>query len=191
MKVESPSQPFLMIGYKRPDQLHKDDPVFDVLAGILSSGRTSLLYKDLVRDTKLAMAAMAQAAFPGAKYPNLFLFYIMPSLGHTVEENEKACYQSLEALKKEKVDDTTLRRVKTKIRAGLIRQLDSNAGMAGLLTYFHVNYGNWRKLFTGLKDINNVTADDVQRVARQYFLEGARTVAYLVKPEAEPTEAEK
>jgi predicted Zn-dependent peptidase len=43
-EVMSPSQPFLMIGYKRPDQRDKDDPVFDVLSSILSSGRTGLLY---------------------------------------------------------------------------------------------------------------------------------------------------
>jgi len=48
-EVMSPSQPFLMIGYKRPDQRDKDDAVFDVLSSILSSGRTGLLYKELVR----------------------------------------------------------------------------------------------------------------------------------------------
>ena len=64
------------------------------------------------------------------------------------------------------VDAATLDRVKTKIRAGVIRGLDSNSGLAEQLTYYHVNYGDWRKLFTGIEDINKVTADDVQRVAR-------------------------
>jgi predicted Zn-dependent peptidase len=181
--VESPSQPFLLIGYKRPNQLDKDDAVFDVVSGILSSGRTGMLYKDLVRDKKIALAAMAQAAFPAGKYPNLFVFFIIPSVGHTVEENQEACSGILEQLKKEKVDDITLQRVKTKVRASLIRQLDSNSGMAAHLTFFQVNYGDWRKLFTGLQEIDKVTADDVQRVAREYFVDDTRTVAYTVKPE--------
>jgi predicted Zn-dependent peptidase len=183
--VASPSQPLLMIGYKRPDQNHKDDPVFDVIGSILSSGRTGMLYKEMVRDKKISLAAMALPVYPQAKYPNLFLLFLVPSVGHTVEENEKAGYEILERLKKEKVDQATLDRVKTKLRASLIRQLDSNSGLAQQLTGYYVSYGDWRKLFTGLEEINAVTADDVQRVARQYLIENTRTVAYTVKPKLE------
>jgi predicted Zn-dependent peptidase len=184
-EVISPSQPLLMIGYKRPDQLHKDDPVFDVLSGILSSGRTGLLYKELVRDQKIALAAESQAYFPGSKYPSVFVLFVLPSIGRSVEENEKACYEILERLKKEKVDEETLGRVKTKIRASLLRGLDSNSGMAEQMTYYHVNYGDWRKMFTGIEDINKVTADDVQRVAREYLTRESRTVVYSVSPKPE------
>ena len=58
----------------------------------------------------------------------------------------------LEKFKKQKVDDVTLARVKTKARAGLIRELDSNSGLANLLTTYYVQYGDWRKLFTSLDD---------------------------------------
>ena len=57
--LETDSQPFLLMGYKRPNQTHPDDPVFDVIAGILSSGRTGLLYKDLVRDKRIALGVQA------------------------------------------------------------------------------------------------------------------------------------
>ncbi len=182
--VESPSQPLLIVAYKRPDQLHKDDAAFDVVASILSSGRTGLLYKEMIRDKRISLAAIAQATFPEGKYPNLFLLFFAPATGHTVEENEKTAYAILERLKTEKVDQTALDRVKTKLRASLIRQLDSNSGLAAQLTHYYVSYGDWRKLFTGLQEINAVTADDVQRVARQYFVEKSRTVAYIVKPKS-------
>lgn len=181
-QVVSPSQPLLMLGYKRPDQLDKDDPVFDVVSGILSSGRTGLLYRELVRDKRIALVAVAQPSFPGAKYPNMFLLYVVPAVGHTVEENEKAGYDVLEKLKTEKVDEATLQRVKTKIRASVVRGLDSNAGMADQLASYYANYGDWRKLFTGIEEIDKVTADDVQRVARQYFTPETRTVVYTVRP---------
>jgi predicted Zn-dependent peptidase len=190
-EVMSPSQPFLLIGYKRPDQRDTDDPVFDVLGAILSSGRTGLLYKEMVRDKKIALAAQAQSSFPGSKYPNLFLFFVAPSLGRTVAENEQACYEILERLKKEKVDDETLNRVKTKIRASVIRGLDSNSGMAEQLASYYVNYGDWRKLFTGIDDIRKVTADDVQRVVREYFTPASRTVVYTVIPKTPAAEGGK
>ena len=181
-EVESPSQPILAVGYKRPDEYSKDDPVFDVISGVLSSGRTGLLYTNLVRDKQIALEVDADDTFPGGKYPNLFLFFVAPALGHTTAENEKAFYALLEKFKSEKIDDVTLARVKTKTRASLIRRLDSNPGLASLLTSYYAIYGNWRKLFTSLDELNRVTADDVQRVAKECFVPEKRTAAYLVAP---------
>jgi predicted Zn-dependent peptidase len=181
-EVESPSQPLLVVGYKRPDQYSKDDPVFDIVSGILSSGRTGLLYKELVRDKQIALAAEAEDTFPGGKYPNLFLFFLAPAMGHTTADNEKAFYDLLERFESQKVDAATLARVKTKTRADLIRRLASNSGLASLLTANYAVYGDWTKLFTSLDDLDKVTSDDVQRVARQYFTPENRTVTYLIAP---------
>ena len=178
--VDSPSQPLLVIGYKRPDQYDKDDAVFDVMSEILSGGRTGLLYEDLVRDRKLALEAETGDSFPDSRYPNLFIFFVAPALGHTVEENQKALDELLARFEAQKVDAQTLERVKTKARAGVIRRLDNNPGLASLLTAYYAAYGDWRKLFTSLDDIDKVTADDVQRVARQYLVTPSRTVAYTV-----------
>jgi predicted Zn-dependent peptidase len=190
-EVESPSQPLLMVGYKRPDEYSKDDPVFDVISGILSGGRTGILYKELVRDKQIALEAEADDTFPGGKYPNLFLIFLSPAAGHTTAENEKALYGVLENLKSQKVDDVTLARVKTKTRASLIRRLDSNPGLAGLVTAYHAIYGDWRKLFTSLDELDRITADDVQRVAKECFVTERRTVAYLVAPKPAAAEAGK
>jgi predicted Zn-dependent peptidase len=181
-QVESPSQPLLVVGYKRPDEFSKEDPVFDVISGILSSGRTGLLYKELVRDKQIAIEAAADNTFPGGKYANLFLFFLAPSSGHTTAENEKAFYELLENFKARQVDDVTLARVKTKTRASLIRRLDSNSGLAGLLTSYHAVYGDWRKLFTSLDELDRITAGDVQRVAKECFVPEKRTVSYLIPP---------
>ncbi len=182
--VQSPSQPLLVIGYKRPDEFSKEDPVFDVISSVLSSGRTGLMYKSLVRDKQIAVEAEADDTFPGGKYPNLFLFFLAPAAGHTAAENEKGFDELLEKFKAEKVDAATLARVKTKTRASLIRRLDSNSGLAGLLTEYHAVYGDWRKVFTSLDELDRITADDVQRVARECFVPEKRTVAFLAAPKA-------
>jgi predicted Zn-dependent peptidase len=182
-EVASPAQPMEFIAYHRPDQYDKDDPVFDVLSSLLSGGRTSIMYKDIVRDKKLALAAGAESEFPGGKYPSLFFFYLIPALGHTAEEGEKELDSLIANLQKTKVDEAALARVKTRTRAGLIRQLDDNAGLAQLLASYYANYGDWKKLFTSLDEIDKVTADDVQRVAAKYFTRENRTVAVTFQPE--------
>jgi predicted Zn-dependent peptidase len=175
-EVESPSQPLVVLGYKRPDQYDKDDPVFDVMSGLLSNGRTSLLYRDMVRDKQLALGVQTAAAFPDSRYPNLFLAFIAPGLGHTIAENEKEFYDMIEQFKSKPVDPVALDRVKTNARAGVIRSLDSNQRLAALLPAYYAAYGDWRKLFTSIDDVNKVTAEDVQRVARKYMVPESRTV---------------
>ena len=160
-------------------------PRLDVLSDMLSGGRTGMIYKELVRDKKIALAAESVSTFPGGKYPSLFLFFVIPSSGRSIEENEKAVYDIIERVKKEKVDEETIERVKTKLRAELIRKLDSNSGLAEEMCSYYVAYGDWRKLFTELEDYNKVTAEDVQRVAQSILTEASRTVAYTYAPPAE------
>ncbi len=185
--IQTPSQPYLTLVYKRPNQMHKDDPVFDVIAGILDEGRTGLLYRTLVRDRGIALGAATIATFPSGEYPNLFLVESVPSRGHTIEENEKAVDEIVNGLKRDLVSDEILKRVKTRVRASVIRQLDSNSGMAAQLAFYYVNYGDWRKLFTGIDEIDAVTAADVKRVVGTYFSAAASTVANTVPlPQAAP-----
>lgn len=180
--IESPSQPLLVIAYKRPNENDKADSVMDIIAEILSGGRTGTLYTEMVRDKQVALGAAAYSAFPGGKYPTLFLCFVAPNLGHTVEENEKMALAIMDRLKTQKVDAETLKRVKTKLRADLIRRLDSNAGLASELASNYVAYGDWRQLFRQLDEYDKITPDDIQRVGREYFLHDNRTVAWTVKP---------
>ena len=186
VSVSSPAQPFVIIAYKRPDEHSPDDAALSVLDAILSDGRTGIIYKDMVRDKQIALGAGSDAEFPGGKYPALFLFYVAPSSGHTSEENEKELDRIIQQVKTTKVDDETLQRVKTKLRAALIRKLDSNAGLASELCSYYVAYGDWRRLFTELDDYNKVTAADVERVANTYLVKEHRTVAHTYAPDASP-----
>ncbi|MBI3665350.1 MAG: insulinase family protein [Acidobacteria bacterium] len=182
MEVESPAQPLVVLGYKKPSELDPDRAVFDVISSVLSGGRTGWFYKELVRDKQIALDAGGFPNFPGDKYPGLFLFYAFPTSGHSVAENETAMYTLIEKLKNEKVDTETLNMVKTKNRAALIRKLEGNSGLAAELATYYASFNDWRQLFYSLDEINKVTADDVERVARKYFSKRDRTVAYLVAP---------
>src|SRR5207249_10110555 len=80
--IPDPSQPIYLQCYHRPDFRDPDDAVYDAIADLLSEGRTSRLYRSLVRDKKIAAAAVGFTDFPGVKYPSLFGFYAVPIQGH-------------------------------------------------------------------------------------------------------------
>jgi predicted Zn-dependent peptidase len=185
------SQPIYMEGYHRPAGTDPDDAIYTVISNILSSGRTSRLYRSLVRDRKLAVQASGFNGFPGDKYPNLFTFYAVPTQGHTAAEVGTAIQSELERLKNEDVTADELQSVKTRAKANLLRQLDDNDGLALQLALTQTVYGDWRELFREIGRIEKVTPADIRRIAQATFIPTNRTVAELEsatapKPAAAP-----
>jgi predicted Zn-dependent peptidase len=178
--LELPSQPWYFEGYHRPAITDPDNAVYDIIGSLLSNGRTSRLYKSLVEKQRVALAAQGLSGFPGDKYPNLMLFYALTAPGHTVDELAIALGKEIEKLKTEPVSQTELDRVKTQARAGLLRSLDSNMGMAQQLLEYEVKTGSWRNLFKQLDDIAKVKPADIQRVAQATFAPENRTVGKLL-----------
>ncbi|MBC6418459.1 MAG: insulinase family protein [Prochloron sp. SP5CPC1] len=178
--LQLPTQPWYLEGYHRPNLNHPDHPVYQIISGILSDGRTSRLYQSLVEEKQIALNAQSFSGFPGDKYPNLVVFYALTAPGHTVEEIKTALDTEIERLKTELVTDQELERVKTQARADLLRTLDSNIGMARLLTEYQAKTGNWRNLFKELDRLSFVSAQDIQRVAQNTFVPQNRTIGRLL-----------
>ncbi|HET9364175.1 MAG TPA: pitrilysin family protein, partial [Candidatus Angelobacter sp.] len=105
--IHDPSQPLYIEGYHRPNERDPDDAVYDVMSDLLSKGRTSRLYRSLVRDKRIALAAQG-GSFPGGKYPTLFYFFAVPTQGHTAEELAKPIHDEIERLKTQDVSDEEL-----------------------------------------------------------------------------------
>lgn len=173
------AQPFFLEGFHRPAATDPDSEVYDVISMLMSTGRTSRLYKSLVRDKKIAAFAQGFNGFPGEKYPNLFTFIAATTKGHTPAEIQVAIDEEINALKNEDVKPEELQSVKTRAKAQLIRQLDSNSGLALQMAAYQTLFGDWRELFRSVDRIDKVTASDVRRVANAMFVPSNRTIAYI------------
>ena len=69
--------------------------------------------------------------------------------------------------------------MKTRAKAGLLRRLDSNSGLALQLASYQTRYGDWRELFRDVERLDKVTAADIRRVANATFTANNRTTALL------------
>jgi predicted Zn-dependent peptidase len=177
--LQDPSQPFYLEGYQRPSYRDKDDPVYTVISSVMSEGRTSRLYRALVRDQGIAIEAEGFSGFPGDKYRNLYAFYAVPSQGHTADEVGKSIHEQIEKLKRDGVTEDELKMVKTRFKANLLRGLANNQGLASNLAENQLRYGDWREMFRRIDKLDAVTNDDVKRVANAVFVENNRTVGIL------------
>jgi predicted Zn-dependent peptidase len=173
------AQRMVLMGYHKPDINHPDDAVYDAISSLLSEGRSSRLYRGLVRDRKVATQVAGFPGLPGQKYPGLFIFFAMTAPGRTNQEVEKAIEEELERLIKEPVSKEELDGVKRRARASLLRELDDNLGLAIQLSSMQALTGDWRSLFRQLDKINAVTPEDIQRVAKATFTRTNKTVAVI------------
>jgi len=182
--LEDPAQPFYLEGYHKPAQTHPDQPVYDAIDDVLSTGRTSRLYRALVRDKKLAVDVQSFSGFPGEKYPNLWAVLAVPAFGVTDQQVQAALREELERLKSEDVTDAELAKFKARSQANLLRSLASNQGLANQLAEYQRLYGDWRELFRYIDRLDRVTKADIRRVAGETFQASNRTVAMIVNRQA-------
>jgi predicted Zn-dependent peptidase len=182
------SQPLYLEGYHRPDYRSPDDAVYDAIADLMSNGRTSRLYRSLVRDKKIAADSAGFTGLPGNKYPHLFAFYAFPLPGHKPDEMAEAIHHEIERLKTEDISDEELKMIRTRAKANLLRGLDSNEGLATQLALFQTRYGDWRELFRQVDNLEKVSKADIRRVANQTFVPVNRTVGIIetAVPPAQP-----
>jgi predicted Zn-dependent peptidase len=178
--VKAQSQPVLVVGYHRPAVRHADNNALDALANIIGTGRSSRIWESLVKKEKVAAQAGCINGFPGDKYPNLILFFSMPSKDRTAAESLQLIEKEIEKIKKESVTPQELAKYKRMTKKALIGQLKSNARLAANLAYYDVVQGDWRLLFDELAQIDRITAADVQRVANAYLVETGRTIGEIV-----------
>jgi predicted Zn-dependent peptidase len=181
VEVEFDAEPIVLIGWHKPAIGHPDDFVFDVIESVLSEGVTSRLYHRVVREKRLAASIGADAGFPGAVAPNLFVISAAPLAPHTTAEVEAAVYEELERLKAEPVSQKELEKVLNNLDANLVRALRSNGGLAGQLAYFQTVAKDWRYVLKAREKVAAVTPADIQRVARACFTKNNRTVATLIR----------
>jgi predicted Zn-dependent peptidase len=177
--LTDPSQPFYLEGYHRPDYRSPDDAVYDGITDLMSEGRTSRLYRALVRDKRIASDAAGFSGFPGTKYPHLFAFYAVPLPGHKPQEMADAIHEEIEKIKKEDITDEELKMIKTRAKANLIRGLGDNSGLAFQLGMAQARYDDWRELFREVDRIEKITKADIRRVATQTFTDNNRTVGII------------
>ncbi len=170
--------PAVFAGYNVPTLKHADSYALEVLQGVLSSGKSSRLYKSLVYEKQIALYAGGDYDNVSAD-PNLFYLYAGVMPGKTTEEVEKALYTEIDKFKNEPVTDEELQKAKNQIAAGFIMGQDSIFYQAMLLGQFE-SVASWKLLDKYVDNIRSVSKEDVMRVAKEYFTEDNRTVGILV-----------
>jgi len=185
VEIEWDAEPRVRIGWHVPSALHDDAPAIAILASVLSGGRTSRLHRRLVTEDRIATGVYASTG-PGDRFPQLFQIEAIPLAPHGTDALEQAIYEEIERLAREGPTPSELERVRNQVAAGSVRRIGANLGLAFQLAHSESLEGDWRATFRVSAELEQVSADDVRRVAAQYLTRRNRTVAVLTRAEAAP-----
>jgi len=192
LSAEVDAQSQLKVQYHTVPWNHKDSFALEMMSNILN-GRTGRLYKSLVEGAEIATfasagASSAQLGAP-AKYAGYFSFNAQTKGDATPEDLEEAWYAELEKLQNEPVGERELQKVKNKVAADSFRRLGSNFFLL-LQIGLYESTGDWNYINYGPKKLQAVTAEDIQRVANEYFDAANRAVAFYYRKAGTETEVD-
>ena len=170
--------PYLVMGYHVPNLREPDSYALEVIATLLSAGKSSRLYQSLVREKRLVLSADADHSLL-SRDPSLFYLSAELLPGKEVVEVEKALDQEVERLKKELVGAQELEKAKNQMEASFVFGQDSLFYQAMLLARNEITL-TWRAIDDYLPSIRKISPEDIQRVAKKYLKPDNRTVGVLI-----------
>ena len=170
--------PMLQMVFPTVPNGHPDAYALDALADIIGSGKTSLLYKNLVKTQK---AVQAQAYQQNSELAGFLDFVALPFPGKTLDSTEVIIRNTLKEFEKKGVTDDDVQRFKAQNEAQIINSLASVQGKVTQLAAYQTYFNNPNYLTVYLKQLRALTKADVQRVYDKY-IKGKHAVILSVLP---------
>ncbi|MFL6261541.1 MAG: M16 family metallopeptidase [Thermoanaerobaculia bacterium] len=184
--------PAVVLTYHIPAAGQADTYALQVASNILSAGESSRLYKRMVYEKQMAVAAGGDAIL--LEDPGVFFYYSILQGGQKPEDGEKELLAEAQRLRDKPVSGEELVKAKNQIISGLVFGRQTDQDKADSIGYSKVILDDVTYVNRQLAEFQKVTAADVQRVARAYFSPENRTVVYMLpeamrpgtKPEGKP-----
>jgi len=174
--------PALIISYRAPKPFTKDAYAMDLLAQLLSQGNSSRLRNALVDKQQKAVEV---GAFPmPSEDPGVVMMFAIANMGVKNAELEAAMNDEIEKVRTTLISDEEYKKLMNQIESDFINQ---NRRILGIIENLATNYTylkNTNLVNTELALYQQVTKEDIMRVAKQYLTKENRLVVdYLPKSE--------
>lgn len=168
--------PGVFMAYRTPAQTDPDFYALQMLNRLLSGGQSSRMYKALVDEKQLAVAA--QSVSLPLEQPGASIILGIAGLGIAPAKVEEALNAEIERVKTELVPETEFQKLRNQLEADLVDENSTLEGIAENLANFETYYGDATLINTNINRYLKVTREDLQRVAKKYLDKNNRVVLY-------------
>ncbi len=168
----------LMIGYKAPPLTHDDHVALTILNEILFGGRSSRIYRTLIKQQELATDLRGWVST--FSDPGLYEVWVTARGEHKAKELELALATELTAAKSKEPTADELERAKSRLELSFLQGMETASGKAEQIGFYDTVLGDPGAGFSRLEAYRKVTAADVLRVAKTYLVDAHRTVIHVL-----------
>jgi zinc protease len=175
---ESWPLPAVVVAYHITFDGHPDSYPLHIASKVLSDGESSRIYRKLVYEDQLALAAFGGGNI--IEDPNLFFAVAIVQPGKRPEDAVNALITELDRLTKEPISEGELQQAKNQFARDYILGRESNKDKAGQLGHAAVIHNDIKTADGEFDIFMNTTTADVQRVAKTYFRPENRLVLTIM-----------
>jgi zinc protease len=173
--------PAVIIGYPGPKRRSPDYYALHMVDAILTAGDSSRFRMDLVKGKESILQYEAELGWPFAsardyRDPEPYAMFIVHKPNFTGDQIVSQIQDEIAKLQAAPVDDKELERVKTQVRAGAIKEMQSSQNRAEALAQFQLADGDPNLINTELDRILAVTPAQIQAAAKKYLTPDKRAV---------------
>jgi predicted Zn-dependent peptidase len=168
--------PAIFMAYRICNATSNDANVLDVISTILSDGRSSRLYRNLVHERRLAQSVSTYAA--ANEHDGLFHIRLFAPQTTPLAELEKRVDDELQKIIEGDITEYELEKAKNTAEMNLTRRFSNNFSIADSLAYFHTFFKNADEINREFERVEAIRLDDVRHVAKKYFGQKHRVVLH-------------
>lgn len=168
----------IIISFLMPDRMDKDYYVCDMISDVLSGGKSSRFYNNLIK--KKELFSEVEAFITGNIDKGMFVIHGNLHNNVSMKKAEKAILEELNKLSKQCVTDYELKKIKNKIESSL-QFAEMNVLNKAMNLAFYELLGNANLVNEELCKYLNITKEDIRNVSKNLFKETNCSILYYNK----------
>lgn len=172
--------PAIMAAYRTPSMKTRDSRILDMISSYLSTGKSSVLYKKLVDNKKMAIQAGAINA--SQEDYGTYILYGLPQGETKLEDLIKEIDEEIAIMQTELISDRSYQKLQNQFENNYVNSNSSVEGVANSLARYHVLYGDTNLINSEIDIYRSITREEIQAVAKKYLNPNQRLILeYLPK----------
>lgn len=159
--------PAIMEAYRTPSMKTRDSRVLDMISSYLSSGKSSVLYKKLVDQKKMAL--QAGAINLSQEDYGTYIIYALPLGKTTLADLVKEIDEEVVKLQTDLISEKDYQKLQNKFENNFVNSNASVEGIANSLARYNVLYGDTNLINTEIDIYRSITREEIRDVAKKYL----------------------
>lgn len=159
--------PAIMAAYRTPSMKTRDSRVLDMISSYLSTGRSSVLYKKLVDDKKMAL--QAGAINLSQEDYGTYILYGLPQGDTELKDIIAEVDAEIVKMQTELISEKDFQKLQNQFENNFVNSNSSVEGIANSLARYNVLYGDTNLINTEIDIFRSITREEIRDVAKKYL----------------------